>query len=216
MLRCRLCVGASRRRHCLLASSALASAGEPRALLELFTSQGCSSCPAADKLLGELADDPSLVALSVPIDYWDYLGWKDTLASPVHSARQRAYARVRGDRAGLYAANRGQRRDPCARQRSRRRRTRDHRDRSQHGSHVGAGRDVAWRQRSEHQGDRPEGSRRRRSVAMSADPIGAGRDRPRRKSRTHRDLPQCRAALAQAWRFRRRRVGVERCRFPKS
>jgi len=82
----------------LLASSALASAGEPRGLLELFTSQGCSSCPAADKLLGELADDPSLVALSVPIDYWDYLGWKDTLASSAHSARQRAYARVRGDR----------------------------------------------------------------------------------------------------------------------
>ena len=70
----------------LIASSALANAGEPRALLELFTSQGCSSCPAADKLLGELAADPSVVALSVPIDYWDYLGWKDTLASPGHSA----------------------------------------------------------------------------------------------------------------------------------
>jgi hypothetical protein len=82
----------------LIASCALASAGEPRALLELFTSQGCSSCPAADKLLGDLAGDPSLVVLSVPIDYWDYLGWKDTLANPAHSARQRAYARVRGDR----------------------------------------------------------------------------------------------------------------------
>jgi hypothetical protein len=82
----------------LVASYALASASEPRALLELFTSQGCSSCPAADKLLGEFANDPSLIAVSVPIDYWDYLGWKDTLASPAHSARQRAYARVRGDR----------------------------------------------------------------------------------------------------------------------
>jgi len=82
----------------LIVSSTLASAGEPRGLLELFTSQGCSSCPAADKLLGELAADPSLVALSVPIDYWDYLGWKDTLASSAHSARQRAYAKVRGDR----------------------------------------------------------------------------------------------------------------------
>jgi len=49
-------------------------------------------------LLGELAADPSLVALSVPVDYWDYLGWKDTLASAGHSARQRAYARVRADR----------------------------------------------------------------------------------------------------------------------
>ena len=82
----------------LVASYALASASEQRALLELFTSQGCSSCPAADKLLGEFANDPSLIAVSVPIDYWDYLGWKDTLASPAHSARQRAYARVRGDR----------------------------------------------------------------------------------------------------------------------
>jgi len=82
----------------LFAGSALADAGEQRALLELFTSQGCSSCPAADKLLGELAADPSLVAISVPIDIWDYLGWKDTLANPKHSARQRAYAKARGDR----------------------------------------------------------------------------------------------------------------------
>src|SRR5882724_552560 len=70
---------------------------EPRAVIELFTSQGCSSCPAADKLLGELADDPSLVTISVPIDYWDYLGWKDTLADPRNTGRQRAYAHVRGD-----------------------------------------------------------------------------------------------------------------------
>jgi hypothetical protein len=81
----------------LIATYTLARA-EPRALLELFTSQGCSSCPAADKLLGEFAADPSIVALSVPIDYWDYLGWKDTLANPAHTARQRAYARARGDR----------------------------------------------------------------------------------------------------------------------
>ncbi len=70
---------------------------EPRAVVELFTSQGCSSCPAADKLLGELAADPSLVPISVPIDYWDYLGWKDTLADPRNTARQKAYAHVRGD-----------------------------------------------------------------------------------------------------------------------
>jgi hypothetical protein len=81
----------------LIASSSFAGAA-PRALLELFTSQGCSSCPPADKLLGDLADDPSLVALSLPIDIWDYLGWKDTLALPGHTARQRAYAEVRGDR----------------------------------------------------------------------------------------------------------------------
>src|SRR5271170_78999 len=82
----------------LIATFAVARAAEPRALLELFTSQGCSSCPAADKLLGELAADPSLIVLSDPIDYWDYLGWKDTLAMPGHSARQRAYAHMRGDR----------------------------------------------------------------------------------------------------------------------
>jgi hypothetical protein len=79
------------------ASVTAARAGEPRALLELFTSQGCSSCPPADRLVGQLATDPSLIALSVPIDYWDYLGWRDTLANPAHSARQRAYARARGD-----------------------------------------------------------------------------------------------------------------------
>jgi hypothetical protein len=70
----------------------------PRAVIELFTSQGCSSCPAADKLLAELQADPSLIPLSLPIDYWDYLGWKDTLALPGHTARQKAYSHVRGDR----------------------------------------------------------------------------------------------------------------------
>jgi hypothetical protein len=85
-----------------LAAGALIAAtparAEPRAVIELFTSQGCSSCPPADKLLGELATDPSLVAISMPIDYWDYLGWKDTLARPRHTARQRGYAGARGDR----------------------------------------------------------------------------------------------------------------------
>jgi hypothetical protein len=71
---------------------------EPRAVVELFTSQGCSSCPPADKLLSQFTADPSLIPLSLPIDYWDYLGWKDTLADPRNSARQRAYSRVRGDR----------------------------------------------------------------------------------------------------------------------
>jgi hypothetical protein len=83
----------------VFAAASAANGAETRGVVELFTSQGCSSCPAADHLLGELAKDPTLVAMSVPIDYWDYLGWKDTLATPSHTARQRAYAQVRGDRA---------------------------------------------------------------------------------------------------------------------
>src|ERR1700758_4679253 len=75
-----------------------AMAAEPRAVVELFTSQGCSSCPPGDKVIGELAKDPSVIALSMPIDYWDYLGWKDTLADARFSARQKAYSRMRGDR----------------------------------------------------------------------------------------------------------------------
>jgi hypothetical protein len=80
-----------------LAMSGIAHA-QPRAVVELFTSQGCSSCPPADKILGELARDPSVIALSMPIDYWDYLGWKDTLADSRNSARQKAYSSMRGDR----------------------------------------------------------------------------------------------------------------------
>ena len=70
----------------------------PQAVIELFTSQGCSSCPPADKLAGELARDPSLVVMSLAVDYWDYIGWKDTNALPGHANRQRAYSHVRGER----------------------------------------------------------------------------------------------------------------------
>jgi len=66
-------------------------------VIELFTSQGCSSCPTADALLETYAERPDVVALTLPVDYWDYLGWKDTLASPKFSARQRAYSKTRGD-----------------------------------------------------------------------------------------------------------------------
>ena len=69
----------------------------PRAVVELYTSQGCSSCPPADALLKKLSADPSIIALSLPVDYWNYLGWKDTFASPRNSERQRNYARARGD-----------------------------------------------------------------------------------------------------------------------
>jgi hypothetical protein len=82
-----------------LACAALTGRAEAqgvRNVLELFTSQGCSSCPPADRILGRLASDPETLALSFPVDYWDYIGWKDTLAAPGFTARQRAYAEADG------------------------------------------------------------------------------------------------------------------------
>ncbi|MBF9232988.1 DUF1223 domain-containing protein [Microvirga alba] len=70
----------------------------PRAVVELFTSQGCSSCPPADAVLAELAGKPDIVALSFPVNYWDYLGWKDTLAHAAFTERQKSYAQARSDR----------------------------------------------------------------------------------------------------------------------
>ncbi|MEM7753766.1 MAG: DUF1223 domain-containing protein [Pseudomonadota bacterium] len=67
-------------------------------VVELFTSQGCSSCPPADRLLGELAKEDDIIALGFHVDYWDYLGWKDEFASPEHTKRQRAYGRAFGER----------------------------------------------------------------------------------------------------------------------
>ncbi len=75
-----------------------AAPDRPRAVIELFTSQGCSSCPPADKLMTELAKDPGLIVLTLPVDYWDYLGWKDTLAHSAFTSRQKAYSAMRGDR----------------------------------------------------------------------------------------------------------------------
>jgi hypothetical protein len=83
---------------CVIVAIVRPAHAEPRAVVELFTSQGCSSCPPADRIIGELANDPSIIALSMPIDYWDYLGWKDTLADSRFSARQKAYSQMRGDR----------------------------------------------------------------------------------------------------------------------
>jgi hypothetical protein len=78
----------------LFGSSALAGGTREPIMVELFTSQGCSSCPAADALLGELQARRDVVAISFNIDYWDYIGWRDTLASHENTLRQQAYARV--------------------------------------------------------------------------------------------------------------------------
>lgn len=71
---------------------------ETYGVIELYTSQGCSSCPPADHVLAGLADDPGIVALTFPVDYWDFLGWKDTFARPEFSERQRKYAAAKGGR----------------------------------------------------------------------------------------------------------------------
>lgn len=94
----------------LAGASALAIAKTPNAatvdhpvLVELFTSQGCSSCPPADALAAKLASEPGLVVVSRPVTYWDRLGWKDTLALEANTTLQRAYAeRGLAGRNGVY------------------------------------------------------------------------------------------------------------------
>lgn len=73
--------------------AALASPAAARApvLVELFTSQGCSSCVKSGDLVGKLADKPYVLALTYGVDYWDYLGWRDTFAKAEFTDRQRAY-----------------------------------------------------------------------------------------------------------------------------
>ena len=84
----------------VLCSLALPASAEtrlrPKAVVELFTSQGCSSCPPADALLTSLADQEDVVALAYHVDYWDYVGWKDTFGEADYSDRQRAYAQSWG------------------------------------------------------------------------------------------------------------------------
>ena len=85
-----------------LAAAPAPASAEVKSVIELFTSQGCSSCPSADRLLGEYAARPDVLALSYNVDYWDYLGWKDTLASPDNTQRQRDYSAGRGDNGEVY------------------------------------------------------------------------------------------------------------------
>lgn len=66
--------------------------GEAPVVVELFTSQGCHSCPRADKFLGELSTSPNIIAIACHVTYWNYLGWRDTLSTPFCDRRQESYA----------------------------------------------------------------------------------------------------------------------------
>ncbi len=74
--------------------SANPAAADSPVVVELFTSQGCSSCPPADAFLHDLAKRDDIIALALHVDYWDYIGWKDIFASPEYTARQHAYAQA--------------------------------------------------------------------------------------------------------------------------
>lgn len=86
------------RRFLLIALLTLPALGRADGLfvVELFTSQGCSSCPPADEMFGRYAEQDDVIALSFHVDYWDYLGWSDTLAHQDFSARQKGYAMAAG------------------------------------------------------------------------------------------------------------------------
>lgn len=75
----------------LIATPGLAVAAKPPVVIELYTAQGCASCGEANSYVGKLAEKPGVLALTFPVDYWDYLGWSDTFAKPEFADRQRAY-----------------------------------------------------------------------------------------------------------------------------
>ncbi|WP_242652171.1 DUF1223 domain-containing protein [Limimaricola pyoseonensis] len=74
------------------------AAAESPVVVELFTSQGCSSCPPADELLRELTRHEDVIPLGLHVDYWDYIGWEDSFAQPVFTKRQKTYAAAAGER----------------------------------------------------------------------------------------------------------------------
>ena len=80
-----------------LAAAATVQA-EPVVVVELYTSQGCSSCPPADEFVAMLAANPQILPLALHVDYWDYIGWEDKFANPKFTDRQKAYAKAVGSR----------------------------------------------------------------------------------------------------------------------
>lgn len=85
---------------CLAASGMAEAQATSRSavVVELFTSQGCASCPPADDFFADLASDPDVIPLALHVDYWDYIGWADKFADPKFTERQKAYARMAGSR----------------------------------------------------------------------------------------------------------------------
>ncbi len=79
-----------------LTFATIVQAEEHKVVIELYTSQGCSSCPPADAYLAELAKRDDVIALALHVDYWDYIGWKDNFADPFYTQRQYSYARAAG------------------------------------------------------------------------------------------------------------------------
>ncbi|MDX1781606.1 MAG: DUF1223 domain-containing protein [Thalassovita sp.] len=85
----------------LIAFSSPVLAGDHPVVVELFTSQGCSSCPPADAYLASLSDRDDVIALALHVDYWDYIGWKDKFADPKFTKRQKSYA-IAAHRRSVY------------------------------------------------------------------------------------------------------------------
>jgi hypothetical protein len=79
-----------------IAFAGAASAQDMPVVVELFTSQGCSSCPPADEILSQLSDREDVIPLALHVDYWDYIGWRDVFAQRVFTRRQKSYARTGG------------------------------------------------------------------------------------------------------------------------
>lgn len=84
-----------------LGFSAPLAAEQRPVVVELYTSQGCSSCPPADEILAALGDNEDVIAIALHVDYWDYIGWEDEFGHPAHADRQRAYA-VKAGRRSIY------------------------------------------------------------------------------------------------------------------
>ena len=99
-MKVRVLIGGIAVTGCLLGQAAglRAEGAAGPVVVELFTSQGCSSCPPADELLNDLAGRDDVLPLALHVDYWDYIGWADKFARPEHTARQKAYAHAAGSR----------------------------------------------------------------------------------------------------------------------